>query len=76
MQDNREHKTMMTIEQARELLGTLPKEVDGDEADPWEQEAFLEYWSWFLKHPYYGEGWMRERRVSIISAWEYIRTLV
>jgi len=63
---------MLTIEQARELLGTLPKEV---EEDPHEQEAFLDYWSFYLDPPY-GEEWMKEKRVSIISAWEYIRTLV
>jgi hypothetical protein len=68
---------MLTIEQARELLGPLPKEVDGDEADPWEQKAFLDYWSYYLDHdPPYGEGWMREQRVAIVNAWEYIRTLV
>jgi hypothetical protein len=63
---------MLTIEQARELLGTLPKGVEEDER---EQAAFLDYWSYYLKEPY-GEEWMREHSVSIIGSWRYIWSLL
>ena len=62
---------MLTLEKARELFGTLPKEV---EEDSFYRGHFLSIYSHDLRDK--GEAYIKENSVSMLAGWEYIKTLV
>ena len=62
---------MLTLEKARELFGTLPKEV---EEDSFYRGHFLEIYSYDLRDK--GEAYIKEHSVSLLRGWDYLKTLV
>ncbi len=61
----------ITIEKARELFCTLPKDV---ESSPHQRQAFLEIHGDVVKRK--GEAYVKEHRKALLSSWEYVGTLV
>jgi hypothetical protein len=62
---------MLTLEKARELFGTLPKEV---EDSSFYREHFLRIYSHTLRDR--GEAYIKENSGMLLAGWDYIRTLV
>jgi hypothetical protein len=62
---------MLTLEQAKELLGELPKEVLEDE---YYVKPFLEQIQYLIESD--GEQRVRDHRVMMFNQWEYVKTLL
>ena len=67
---------MLTLEEIKEVLGTLPSDVDKDrdDYDEYYAKEFLKIMSdVILRH---GKEWCKEHAGMLNSQWSYARTLV
>ena len=67
---------MITLDEAKELLGGLPKEVDKDSIgyDEYYVKPFLENTDGVINT--YGKQWVKEHAKMLDSQWSYVKALM